>query len=43
MGSKLLFAIRDLINIMLKGFMPPEITPIFYGANLCALKKKIVE
>jgi len=39
-ASNLLTALTDLLNLMFKGKIPEILLPIFFGANLCALKKK---
>jgi len=40
-ASNLLTALTDLINSIFKGKIPEILLPIFFGANLCALKKKM--
>ena len=39
-GSRLLSALTDLVNVMLKGKVPQFAVPILYGANECAIRKK---
>ena len=39
-GSRLLSALTDLINVMLRGKVPQFAVPILYGANECAIRKK---
>ena len=41
-GSCLLSALTDLVNVMLKGKVPQFAVPILYGANECAIRKKMV-
>ena len=40
-GSRLLSALTDLVNVMLRGEVPQFAVPILYGANECAIKKKV--
>ena len=39
-GSRLLFTLTDLVNVMLRGEVPQFAVPILYGANECAIRKK---
>ena len=39
-GSRLLSALIDLVNIMLRCEVPQIAVPILYGANECAIRKK---
>jgi len=39
-ASNLLTALTDLINLIFNGKIPEILLPIFFDANLCALKKK---
>ena len=39
-GSRLLSALTDLVNVMLRGEVPQFAVPILYGANECAIRKK---
>ena len=39
-GNRLLESITKLANFVLKGIIPEDIQPIFFGANLWALSKK---
>ena len=39
-GRRLLESLTKLVNLVLKGTIPEDIQPIFFGANLCALSKK---
>jgi len=39
-ASNLLTALTDLINLIFKGEIPKILLPIFFGASLCALKRK---
>ena len=39
-GSRLLFALTDLVNIMVIGQVPQFAVPVLYGANECAITKK---
>ena len=39
-GSALLDVLCSLGNLMLDGRVPDEVTPLLYGASLCALSKK---
>ena len=39
-GSRLLSALTDLVNVMLRGEIPQFAVPIHYGANECAIRKK---
>ena len=38
-GSRLLSALTDLVNVMLRGEVPQFSVPIFYGANECEIRK----
>ena len=38
--SRLLFALTDLVNVMLRGEVPQFAVPVLYGANECAIRKK---
>ena len=38
--SLLLFALTDLVNVMLRGEVPQFAVPVLYGANECAIRKK---
>ena len=38
-GSRLLSALIDLVNVMLKGEVPQFAVTIFYGANECEIRK----
>ena len=38
-GRRLLESLTKLVNLVLKGKIPDDIQPIFFGANLCALSK----
>ena len=39
-GSRLLSALTDLVNFMLRGEVPQFAVPILYGAHECAIRKK---
>ena len=39
-GSRLLSALTNLVNVMLRGEVPQFAVPILYGANECAIRKK---
>ena len=39
-GSRLLSALTDLVNVMLRGEVPQFAVPVLYGANECAIEKK---
>ena len=39
-GSRLLSALTDLVNVMLRGEVPQFAVPILYNANECAIRKK---
>lgn len=39
-GSRLLTALTDLVNIILRGGVPNFAVPILFGATICALQKK---
>ena len=39
-GSRLLSALTDLVNVMLRGEVPQFAVPVLYGANECAIRKK---
>ena len=39
-GSRLLSALTDLVNVMLRGEVPQFAVPILYGANECVIRKK---
>ena len=39
-GSRLLSALTDLVNVMLRGEVPQFAVPVIYGANECAIRKK---
>ena len=39
-GSRLLSALSDLVNVMLRGEVPQFAVPILYSANECAIRKK---
>ena len=39
-GSRLLSALTDLVNVMLRGEVTQFAVPILYGANKCAIRKK---
>ena len=41
-GLRLLSALTDLVNVMLRGEVPQFAVPILYGTNECAIKKKMV-
>ena len=38
--SRLLPALTDLVNVMLRGEVPQFAVPVLYGANECAIRKK---
>ena len=38
--TRLLQSLTLFVNLVLEGGVPVEITPIFFGASLCALRKK---
>ena len=39
-GSRLLSALIDLVNVMLRGEVPQFAVPVLYGANECVIRKK---
>ena len=39
--SRLLSALTDLVNVMLRDEVPQFAVPIIYGANECAIKKMV--
>ena len=39
-GSRLLSALTDLVNVMLRGDVPQFAAPMLYGANECAIRNK---
>ena len=39
-GSRLLSALTDLVNVMLRGEVPQFAVLVLYGANECAIRKK---
>ena len=39
-GSRLLSALTDLVNVMLRAEVPHFAVPVFYGANECVIRKK---
>ena len=41
-GLRLLSALTDLVNVMLRGEVPQFAVPILYVANKCAIEKKMV-
>ena len=41
-GSRLLSALTDLFNLMLRGEVPQFAVPVLYGADECAIRKKLV-
>ena len=41
-GSRLLYALTDLVKVMLRGEVPQFAVLVLYGANECAIRKKMV-
>ena len=39
-GLRLLSALTDLVNVMLRGEIPQFAVPVLYSANECAIRKK---
>ena len=39
-GSRLLSALTELVNVMLRGEVPNFVVPVLYGANVCGLQKR---
>ena len=39
-GSRLLSALTDLVNVMLRGEVPQFAVPVLYSANECAIREK---